>query len=95
MGTNIPWFLILVLLWIGGRFLMRRWLWRNLANGRISKRQAVTIHAASFAIVPLLALPFVSSGWLLLIGLSVALFAFEVGITLLAFRFFDGNPAHQ
>jgi hypothetical protein len=92
MGTGFL-FLILVVLWIGGRFLMRRWLRRNLATGRISKRQAMTIHAASFAIIPLLALPFVSSGWLLLIGLSIGMFVFEVGFALLALRFVEGNAA--
>lgn len=84
MLDQIAIFLSLLLLWIGFRFLFRRWLWRSMANGRITMKSAVVLHAASFAIVPLLALPFVPWAWMILLVASITLFAFSIALSRLA-----------
>ena len=92
-GAELPLFLIVVVLWIGFRFLFRRWLWRSVANGRVSMRTAVVLHSASFAVLPLLAIPFVPWAWIILVLASVTLLVFSLAISRLAVAVDKSNPA--
>ena len=84
--------LTLLILWIGGRFIARRWLWHSVARRRLTMRQAVLLNAASFAIIPLLALAFAPSAWLVLLAASITIFVFELLMSRLAMSFDKSNP---
>jgi hypothetical protein len=82
-------FLTVVLLWVGFRFIFRRWLWRSAYGRNLSMRRALILNAASFAILPLLAIPWAGSttGVVVLVIFAVAVFVFEIAISRLAIRF--------
>src|SRR6187402_3682750 len=83
----------LVLLWIGFRFLFRRWLWRSPQVRRMSRRNVLILNAATFAILPLLAIPWAGSttGVVLLLLASAVVFVFEMAMSKLSIRFDRGN----
>lgn len=87
-------FLILVVLWIGFRFLFRRWLRAKVGRRELTEERAMVLYAASVASIPLLAIPFVRvpDGWTLLGGVAVSIFVFQLAMTLLFWRFVKGSP---
>ena len=89
MLDSLALFLTLVLLWIGFRFLFRRWLWRSAYGRNMSMRRALLLNAASFAILPLLALPWAqtTTAVVALLVIAVVVFMFEIAISRLAIRF--------
>ena len=95
--NDIAVFLIIVLLWIGFRFVFRQWLWRSAYGRNLSMRTATLLNAASFAILPLLALPWAGSttAVVLLLVIAAGVFAFEIAIARLAVRFDKSNPTPQ
>jgi drug/metabolite transporter (DMT)-like permease len=50
-------FVALAIAWIVGRIVLRRWVTQRLRVGLITPLQAVLMLAASFAVLPLVALP--------------------------------------
>jgi hypothetical protein len=84
----------LILLWIGFRFLFRRWMWRSAYARRMTRRTLLILNAATFAILPLLALPWAGSttAVILLLVIAAGVFAFEMAISKLSIRF-DGTNA--
>jgi hypothetical protein len=50
-------FVAFAMAWIIGRVLLRRWMARRLSLGLMTARQVVIVHAASFGLLPLFALP--------------------------------------
>jgi hypothetical protein len=82
-------FLTVVLLWVGFRFLFRRWLWRSAYGRNMSMRRALILNAASFAILPVLAIPWAGSTTAIVVLLifAVVVFAVEIAISRLAIRF--------
>ena len=79
----------LVLLWIGFRFLFRRWLWRSAYARNMSRRNVLILNAATFAILPLLAIPWAGSttAVVLLLVIAAGVFVFEMAISKLSIRF--------
>jgi hypothetical protein len=89
MLDSIAVFATLVLLWIGFRLLFRRWLWRSAYARRMTRRNVMMLNAATFAILPLLALPWAQSttAVLLLLLVAATVFGFEIAISKLSIRF--------
>jgi hypothetical protein len=78
---SIALFLILVILWIGGRFLLTHWLWGQVVSGRISNRKGQIVYALTFAVLPLLALPWIPWAWPYLLGATVVLFVVQLAFS--------------
>ena len=91
-GAELPLFLILVVLWIGFRLLFRRWLWRRVARRDLTFQQGTWLHALTFAVLPLLALPWFPSAWPVLVGAALILLLFQVALAGLYARFLRRNP---
>jgi hypothetical protein len=83
----------LILLWMGFRFLFRRWLWHSSRVRTMSRRNVLLLNAATFAVLPLLALPWAGSptAAVLLLALAAIVFAFEMAISRLSIRFDKTN----
>ena len=89
MLDSIAIFATLVLLWVGFRLLFRRWLWRSAYARRMTRRNLMMLNATTFAILPLLALPWAQSttAVLLLLGVAATVFVFQIAISRLSIRF--------
>lgn len=90
-GAELPVFLILVVLWIGGRFLLTHWLWDAVASGRLPNRLGQAVYAATLAALPLLALPFASWAWPYLVGAAIVLFLVQLAFAGAYLRFLRRN----
>ena len=86
-------FVVIVIAWLALRVGTRVWLRRNLASGAISADGALFVHAATFAVIPLLALPWhhSPSEIALLVALSALLFLGQLTVTKLMLRFVKGR----
>jgi hypothetical protein len=93
MLDSIAVFATLVLLWVGFRVLFRRWLWRSAYARKMTRRNVLVLNAATFAILPLLALPWAQSttAVVLLLGIAATVFVFEIAISKLSIRFDRSN----
>ena len=91
MLDQIGIFLILVLLWVGFTFVFRRWLWHRVARRDITVEQGTWLHAAAFALLPLLALPWFPGSWPALLGAALFLLVFQVALARLYARFLRRN----
>ena len=94
MLDSLAIFATLVLLWIGFRILFRRWLWRSAYARNMTRRNALLLNAATFAALPLLAIPWAQSiaAVVLLLIVAAIVFVFEIAISKLSIRF-DRNNA--
>lgn len=63
-------FIAVVAVFVIARFIVRHWVGRELRAGRISDRHASLVAAATWAAIPLLALPWAVDSWPLLLSLS-------------------------
>ncbi len=83
----------LLLLWVGFRFLFRRWMWHSRQARGLSRRNLLMLNAATFAILPLLAIPWAGSttAVVLLFVIAAGVFAFEMAISRLSIRFDKTN----
>jgi hypothetical protein len=81
LDVQLPLFLIVFVLWIGGRFLLTHWLWGAVASGRISNRVGQIAYAATLAVLPVLALPWVPWAWPYLLAAAVALFLIQLAFS--------------
>jgi hypothetical protein len=74
-------FMILVVLWIGGRFLSIHWLWGAVASGRVSNRLGQVTYAATLAVLPLLPLPWVPWAWPYVVAAAIVLFLAQLALS--------------
>ena len=86
-------FIGLAFVWLAMRVATQRWVRRRLAAGTISTDAALFVHAGTFAVLPLLALPFrhSPSDIALFVALSAALFLGQLALTKLMLRFVKGR----
>ncbi len=86
-------FIGLAFVWLVVRLVTQRWVRRRLEAGAISMDAALFIHAATFAVLPLLALPFrhSPSDIALFVALSALLFLGQLTLTKLMLRFVKGR----
>jgi hypothetical protein len=86
-------FIGLAFAWFAVRVATQRWVRRRLEAGTISKDAALFLHAGTFALLPLLALPFrhAASDIALFVALSAALFLGQLAFTTLLLRYVKGR----
>jgi hypothetical protein len=86
-------FIGLAFAWFAMRLVTQRWVRRRLETGAISMDAALFVHAATFAVLPLLALPFrhSPSDIALFVALSALLFLGQLTLTKLLLRFVKGR----
>lgn len=84
--------LIVVLLWIGLRFLLAHWLWGAVASGRLSNRVGQIAYAITLAVLPLLALPWVLWAWPFLLAAAIVVFLVQLAFSGAYRAFLRGNP---
>ena len=84
-------FIVLAVGWTLLRVALRRWAMPRLATGELSMPNWFVLQAGSFAVIPLLALPFASfpNSTPLLILLSAAMFLAYLGMLWVAQRFIE------
>ena len=92
MLDQIAIFVTLLILWIGFRFLFRRWLWRTMASGRITMKTAVVFTPRALPSSRCSHLPFVPWAWPILLAASVGLFAFSFALSRLSISADRSNP---
>ena len=87
-------FIGLAFAWFAMRLATQRWVRRRLEAGTISTDAALFIHAGTFAVLPLLALPFRNSpsDIALFVALSAGLFLGQLALTKLLLRYVKGRP---
>jgi hypothetical protein len=68
-------------------------MWRSASARRMSRRTLLILNAATFAILPLLALPWADSttAVILLLVIAAGVFVFEMAISKLSMRFDKTN----
>jgi hypothetical protein len=83
----------LVVVWFAVRMVTQRWAARRVQLGTMSIDAALFLNAATFATIPLLALPFrhSPSDIALLVGLSAFMFLGQLAFTKLLVRFIKGR----
>ena len=93
MTAGAALFIALVVAWLALRFATRRWIGRHIANGTITMDRALQLHAATWALIPLIALPWASSmqGVGLLVALSIGMFVVQALAMRYAARFIRGG----
>ena len=86
-------FVVIVVAWLALRVGTRVWLRRKLASGAISADGALFVHAATFAVIPLLALPWrhSPSEIALLVAMSAMLFLGQLTFARLMLRYLQGR----
>ncbi|MGI8929079.1 MAG: hypothetical protein ACR2H0_06415 [Candidatus Limnocylindrales bacterium] len=86
-------FIGLAFVWLAVCVVTQRWAQRRLAAGAISMDTALFVHAGTFAVLPLLALPsrHSASDIALFVALSAALFLGQLALTKLMLRFVKGR----
>jgi hypothetical protein len=86
-------FVGLAIAWFTMRVLAQRWVRSRLAAGTISMDAALFVSAATFAVLPLLVLPFrhSPSDIALFVALSAALFLGQLALTKVLLRFVKGR----
>jgi hypothetical protein len=92
MLDQIAIFLILVLLWIGARFVLMHWLWNAIGRGTVSQRTGQLLFAAMLGTLPLLALPWVLWAWPYLLAAGIVLFLVQLAISGAYLAFLRRNP---
>ena len=75
--------------WFVLRIMARRWSTQKLATGELSGTTWALINAGSWALLPLLAIPFMADpdGRALLVLLAIAMFFFQIAVFVIALRF--------
>jgi hypothetical protein len=82
-------FLVVAAAWFVFRIVVRRWAERKVVSGELSTRDLFVLNAATWTLLPLLAIPFVTfpGGRELLLLVAGAGFVFQLVLWLLFQRF--------
>jgi hypothetical protein len=82
-------FLVVAAAWFVFRIVVRRWAERKVESGELSTRDLFVLNAATWTLLPLLAIPFVTfpGGRELLLLVAGAGFVFQLVLWLLFQRF--------
>ena len=93
MNADTVLFVGLVIAWMVLRVGTRSWVERRLKTGAISANGALYLQAATFAVLPLFAIPWRNSlsDIAVLVGLSVALFFIQVVVMRIILRYMQGR----
>ena len=91
MTDPFVFFFVLAVGWTLFRIALRRWALPRLATGELSMANWFVLQAGTFAVIPLLALPFASfpNSTPLLIVISAAMFMGYLGMLWVAQRFIE------
>jgi hypothetical protein len=93
VSTEDVLFIGLAFAWFAMRLATQRWVRRRLEAGTISADAAIFVHAATYAVLPLLALPFrhSPSDIALFVAMSAVLFLGQLTLIKLMVRFAKGR----
>lgn len=84
-------FLCVAAAWLVLRVVARGWSGRKLASGELSVQGWAIVNAASWALMPLVAIPFITypDGRIVLVLIAVAMFIFQFAILIFFQRFIE------